>query len=83
MPKYKVTGGDDGESGIEFSGKRYEAGSTVEMPTKKAEWLVEIGILEASGKGSVEPKIETQKAEDECPHSFTAKEQRLISTSLT
>ena len=65
MPKYKVPGGDDGESGIEFSGKRYEAGSTVEMPTKKAEWLVEIGILEASGKGSVEPKIETPKAEDE------------------
>tara|TARA_R110002020_G_scaffold122376_7_gene277705 strand:+ start:1255 stop:1452 length:198 start_codon:yes stop_codon:yes gene_type:complete len=65
MPKYKVTGGDDGESGIEFSGKRYEAGSTVEMPTKKAEWLVEIGILELSGKGGVESKIETPKAEAE------------------
>ncbi len=61
MPKYKVTGGDDGESGIEFSGKRYEAGSTVEMPSKKAEWMVEIGILELSGKASVE----TSKAEDE------------------
>ena len=57
MPKYKVTGGDDGESGIEFSGKRYEAGSPVEMPTKKAEWLVAIGFLELSGKGGEESKI--------------------------
>ena len=50
MPKYKVTGGDDGESGIEYSGQRYEAGSTVDMPTKKADWMVDIGILEPVGK---------------------------------
>lgn len=53
MPKYKVTGGDDGESGIEFSGKRYEPGSIVEMPSKKADWLVDIGILETVGKTTV------------------------------
>ena len=50
MPKYKVTGGDDGESGIEYSGKRYEPGSTVEMPSKNADWMVDLGILEAVGK---------------------------------
>ncbi|MGI9459018.1 MAG: hypothetical protein ACR2NF_03380 [Pirellulales bacterium] len=60
MPKYKVTGGDDGESGIEFSGKRYEPGSTVEMPAKKADWMVDIGILEAVG-GKPAP----EKDEDE------------------
>jgi hypothetical protein len=66
MPKYKVTGGDDGESGIEFSGKRYEPGETVEMPTKKAEWLVEVGVLElAGGKAASETKAETPKSETE------------------
>ena len=50
MPKYKVTGGDDGESGIEYSGQRYEAGATVDMPAKKADWMVDIGILEPVGK---------------------------------
>jgi len=66
VPKYKVTGGDDGESGIEFSGKRYEPGSTVEMPTKKADWLVDIGILEAVGGRTVgEPKADVAKVEAE------------------
>ena len=51
---------DDGESGIEFSGKRYEPGSTVEMPAKKADWMVDIGILEAVG-GKPAP----EKDEDE------------------
>lgn len=60
VPKYKVTGGDDGESGIEFSGKRYEPGATVEMPAKKADWMVDIGILEAVG-GKPAP----EKDEDE------------------
>tara|TARA_B100000131_G_scaffold261181_1_gene257239 strand:- start:371 stop:556 length:186 start_codon:yes stop_codon:yes gene_type:complete len=61
MPKYKVTGGDDGESGIEYSGQRYEAGSTVEMPAKKAEWMVDIGILEAVGGKTVsESKAEAE-----------------------
>lgn len=59
MPKYKVTGGDDGQSGIEYSGQRYEAGSTVEMPTKKADWMVDIGILEPVGK------VTAVKGEDE------------------
>ncbi len=61
MPKYKVTGGADGESGIEFSGKRYEPGSTVEMPAKKAEWMVDIGVLEVvGGKTGTESKAEAE-----------------------
>ncbi len=50
MTKYSVTGGDDGLSGVEVAGKRYEPGETVEMPPKKAEWLLDIGILEPVGK---------------------------------
>ncbi len=64
MPKYKVTGGDDGESGIEVAGKRYEAGSTVEMQPKKAQWMVDIGILEPVGAKAA-PKDEEPKAEAE------------------
>ena len=63
MPKFKVTGGDDGVSGIEYSGKRYEPGETVEMPAKKAEWMEEIGILEPVGK--VSAPVKETKDEDE------------------
>jgi hypothetical protein len=65
VPKYKVTGGDDGESGIEVAGKRYEAGSTVEMPPKKAQWMVDIGILEAVGGKATAATDDTPKAEAE------------------
>lgn len=53
MPKYKVTGGDDGLSGVEIAGQRYEPGETLEAATKKVEWMIEAGILEAvTGKAS-------------------------------
>ena len=72
MPKYKVTGGDDGESGIEHDGKRYEPGATVELTAKQADWLVDIGILAPAGgkaapapKAAPTPKAETAKDEDE------------------
>ena len=66
MPKYKVTGGQDGESGIEVAGKRYEPGSTVEMTAKDAAWLVDIDILApVSGRTVAEPKAEAAKDEDE------------------
>ena len=45
--RYKVTGGTDGLSGIEFQGKRYEPGADVDMTAKQAEWLVEQGYLES------------------------------------
>lgn len=44
--RFKVTGGQDGQSGIEFAGKRYEPGDEVEMTAKQADWLVEQGYLE-------------------------------------
>ena len=66
MPKFKVTGGEDGESGVEVAGKRYEPGSTVEMTTKDAVWLVDIGILApAGGRSFTEPKADAAKVEDE------------------
>ena len=43
--KYKVTGGQDGVSGIDVGQRRYEAGETVDMPASKAEWLLECGYL--------------------------------------
>jgi hypothetical protein len=54
--RYKVTGGNDGDLGIEHQGVRYEAGDVVEMPEKSAEWLVELGLLEADGSGKKSSK---------------------------
>ena len=48
-----MTGGDDGLSGVEIAGQRYEPGETLEAATKKVEWMIEAGILEAvTGKAS-------------------------------
>lgn len=48
MPKYKVTGGQDGNSGVDVNNKWYAPGDTVEMPATKADWLVEQGYLAAT-----------------------------------
>ena len=50
MPKYVVTGGEDGLSGIEVGGKRYEPGALVEIATGKQDWRIEAGYLELASK---------------------------------
>ena len=45
MPKYVVTGGEDGLSGIEVAGKRYEPGETVEIASGKKDWRIAAGYL--------------------------------------
>ncbi len=50
MPKYVVTGGADGQSGVEVDGKRYEPGDTVEIANPKKDWRVEAGYLELASK---------------------------------
>jgi len=45
MAKYVVTGGADGQSGIEVDGKRHEPGDTVEISNPKKDWRVEAGYL--------------------------------------
>tara|TARA_R110000824_G_scaffold229276_1_gene416955 strand:+ start:306 stop:572 length:267 start_codon:yes stop_codon:yes gene_type:complete len=46
MPKYVVTGGESGTSGIEVAGKRYEPGEVVEIAAGKKDWRIEAGYLE-------------------------------------
>ena len=46
MPKYVVTGGETGTSGIEVDGKRYEPGSVVEIAAGKKDWRINAGYLE-------------------------------------
>ena len=46
MPKYVVTGGESGTSGIEVGGKRYEPGETVEIAAGKKDWRIDAGYLE-------------------------------------
>ena len=50
MPKYVVTGGEDGLSGIEVGGKRYEPGETVEIAAGKKDWRIDAGYLELASK---------------------------------
>ena len=50
MPKYVVTGGESGTSGIEVGGKRYEPGETVEIAAGKKDWRIEAGYLELASK---------------------------------
>ena len=50
MPKYVVTGGESGTSGIEVGGKRYEPGETVEIAAGKKDWRIDAGYLELASK---------------------------------
>jgi len=50
MAKYVVTGGEDGQSGIELDGKRYEPGATVEVTNPKKLWLIDAGYLALPSK---------------------------------
>ena len=45
MPKYIVTGGESGTSGINYNGERYEAGAVVEVSKPKGLWLIDEGYL--------------------------------------
>jgi len=49
MPKYAVTGGADGQSGVEVDGKRYEPGDTVEIASPK-DWRIAAGYLKLASK---------------------------------
>jgi|TARA_Y100000310_G_scaffold14608_1_gene14763 hypothetical protein len=46
VPKYVVTGGETGLSGIEVKGKRYEPGDVVDIATGKKDWRIAAGYLE-------------------------------------
>ena len=50
MPKYLVTGGEDGQSGINYDGKRYEPGDVVEVAKPKGLWLIDAGYLALASK---------------------------------
>ena len=50
VPKYKVTGGADGVSGVEIDGKRHEPGDEFETTSKRVQWLVDDGYLQPVGK---------------------------------
>jgi len=50
MPKYLVTGGEDGQSGINYDGKRYEPGDVVEVAKPKGLWLIDEGYLVLASK---------------------------------
>ena len=62
MPKYVVTGGETGQSGIEVAGKRYEPGDTVEIPSGKKDWRIAAGYL------ALASTYQTKRTRDENGH---------------
>jgi len=46
VPKYVVTGGESGTSGIEVAGTRYEPGDVVDIAAGKKDWRIGAGYLE-------------------------------------
>ena len=46
MPKYKVTGGESGLSGVTIGNDRYEPGETLDYPAKRVQWLVDQGYVD-------------------------------------
>jgi hypothetical protein len=45
--RFRVTGGQDGISGMNVADKRYEPSDEVELTAKQSEWLLEQGYVEA------------------------------------
>ncbi len=68
MPKYIVTGGEHGTSGINYKDERYEPGDIVEVSNPKGLWLIKDGYLELASdvekRQAAEAKAE-EKAEAE------------------
>ena len=56
MAKYVVTGGESGESGVHYDGKRYEPGDIVEVSNPKKLWLIDEGYLALASKAKTKAK---------------------------
>ncbi len=65
MPRYVVTGGADGVSGVEVDGRRYEPGDTVEIPTGKKDWRIAAGYLELASKAKRARNDSTRSVADD------------------
>lgn len=67
--RFRVTGGQDGISGIDVADKRYEPSDEVELTAKQSEWLLEQGYVEAidasSKKSKSAPVVEEVSIEPE------------------
>ena len=62
MPKYIVTGGESGTSGINYNGERYEAGAVVEVAKPKGLWLIDEGYL------ALESEVVKERARNDKGH---------------
>jgi hypothetical protein len=58
VPKYKVTGGSDGKSGVHVDNRRHEPGDTFESTVKKVGWLIDAGYIVPTGKHPSIPESE-------------------------
>jgi hypothetical protein len=51
VPKYVVTGGQSGASGVTVGDTRYEPGETLTSPAAPVQWLIDQGYIAASDNG--------------------------------
>ncbi len=70
MPRYIVTGGEHGTSGINYKDKRYEPGETVEITNPKGLWLIKDGYLELASDAE---KRQAAEAKEEAKVEAKAK----------
>ena len=56
MPRYRITGGPDGNAGLNYKAKRVEVGEIVDdIPRESVKWLREQGYIEIEGKEDPTP----------------------------
>tara|TARA_R110000824_G_scaffold18675_1_gene73551 strand:+ start:553 stop:750 length:198 start_codon:yes stop_codon:yes gene_type:complete len=65
VPKYHVTGGPSGDSGVEVGGKSYEVGDSFESSAKDLKWLVDGGYLSTKALKKKADTAETEKDSDD------------------
>ena len=65
MPRYRVTGGPDGNAGLDYKAKRAEPGDVIDdLPRESIKWLREQGYIEAVGKEDPALDADEEKGDD-------------------
>lgn len=60
MPRYTVTGGPNGDAGLDIGDKRYEPSDSLDAPAKDVKWLVDDGYLVLASKTAAAPADEEE-----------------------
>ena len=63
MPQYRVTGGPDGNAGLNYKNRRAEPNDVIDdLPRESIKWLREQGYIEAVGKDAPSDPVDVPVA---------------------